>query len=235
VTTRFIYKVIRRLLFRSRLRGSRCLTLDGPVIMVANHAGSFGPVSIITTVPLKAYPWVTHEVTEPDSAARRVQAEFLEQELHLRPPVSEFLGRIVGRICAALMRDIGAIPVYAKSRMIAQTLQLSLRLLEEGKNILVFAEDTMRPLNESICEFCTGFIHLARLYYERTRKAIQFVPVAVNRKARAIRVGIPIRFDAHCPFPREKARLKRELESSVASLWRELEGRAAVQGASGIV
>ncbi len=234
MTTRFIYKLIRMVLFRSRLRGSRRLALDEPVIMVANHAGSFGPISVITTVPVKAYPWVAHEVTEPVTAARRVQAEFLEQELHLRPPVSDFLGRIVGRICAALMRDIGAIPVYAKSRMIGQTLQRSVRLLEEGKNILVFAEDSMRPLNEAICEFCTGFIHLARLYYERTRKVIQFVPVAVNRKVRGILVGTPIRFDAHNPFPREKARLKRALETSVSALYRELEDELAFDGAAGI-
>ncbi len=207
--------------------------MDEPVIMVANHAGSFGPVSVITTVPVKAYPWVAHEVTDAESAARRVQAEFLEQELHLRPPVSEVLGRVVGRICAALMRDIGAIPVYAKSRMIAHTLQRSLRLLEEGKNILVFAEDSMRPLNDAICEFCTGFIHLARMYYEKTRKAIQFVPVAVNRKVRGIIVGAPIRFDAQNPFAREKARLKRELEDSVSTLYRELEDGLVLEGAAG--
>lgn len=230
MTTRWIYKVIRKLLFRSKLRGARRIAADEPVIMVANHAGSFGPVSVITTVPVKAYPWVAHEVTEAGTAARRVQAEFLEQELHLKPPVSEMLGRVIGRICAALMRDIGAIPVYAKSRMIACTLQRSLRLLEEGKNILVFAEDSMRPLNDAICEFCTGFIHLARLYYERTRKAIQFVPVAVNRKVRGITVGAPIRFNAQNPFAREKARLKRELEDSVSALYRELEDGMALEG-----
>ena len=231
--TRFIYRVIRLLFFRSRLLSNRRIAVDEPVIMVANHAGSFGPVSVITTVPVKAYPWVAHEVTDPRTAARRVQEEFLERELHLRPPVSELLGRVIGHICAALMKDIGAIPVYQKSRRIASTFQRSLQLLEEGKNILVFAEDSMRPLNEAICEFCTGFVHLARLYYEKTRKAIQIVPVAVNRKVRGILVGVPIRFNGENPFPREKARLKRELESSVSALYQELEDGLVLEGAAG--
>ena len=218
------FKVIRKIFFRSTLRGRRHLAAGGPVIMVANHAGSLGPVSVITTVPVKTYPWVTHEVTDLQTVARRIQAYFLERELHLRPPVSEFLGRAIGRICVGLMKDIGAIPVYPKSRKMTSTFQLSLRLLGEGKNILVFAEDSMRPLNEAICEFGTGFIHLAKLYYRKTRKAIRFIPVAVNKKGRGILVGAPIRFDPTNPFPLERDRLKRELESSVSMLYRELEG-----------
>jgi 1-acyl-sn-glycerol-3-phosphate acyltransferase len=228
------FKVIRKAFFRSKLRGRRHLAVGEPVIMVANHAGSLGPVSVITTVPVKAYPWVTHEVTDLRTVAKRIQAYFLEQELHLRPPVSEFLGRAIGRICAGLMKDIGAIPVYRKSRKMASTFQLSLRLLEEGKNILVFAEDSMRPLNEAICEFGTGFIHLAKLYYRKTRKAIQFIPIAVNKKGRGILVGAPIRFDPTNPFPLEKERLKRELESSVSMLYRELEEGLGLEAAPGL-
>ena len=234
VATRYIYKVIRRLFFRSRLYGRPAIAAGEPVIMVANHAGSFGPVSVITSVPVRMHPWVAHEVTDLRTVAKRIQVEFLEQELHLTPPLSAYLARIIGRICVALMKDIGAIPVYSHSRKIASTVQESLRLMEEGKNILVFAEDSKLPLNEAICEFCTGFIHLAKLYYEKTRKAVHFIPVAVNRKVRGILVGAPILFDAANPFPREKQRLKRELERSVYTLYRELEDATEIKKASGM-
>lgn len=232
VATRYLYRVIRRLFFRSRLHGRPDIAAGEPVILVANHAGSFGPVSVITTMPVRMHPWVSHEVTDLRSVAKRIQAEFLEQELHLKPPLSSWLARVIGRICVALMKDIGAIPVYSQSRKISSTVQESLRLMEEGQNILVFAEDSKRPLNATICEFCTGFIHLAKLYYEKTRKAVLFVPVAVNRKVRGILVGAPIRFNAANPFPREKERLKRELESSVCTLYRELEDGLELQAAS---
>jgi hypothetical protein len=204
------------------------------VIIVANHAGSFGPVSVITSVPWRMHPWVAHEVTDLRTVAARIQADFLEQELHLRPPLSAWLGRLIGRICVALMKDIGAIPVYQQSKRIRGTVQESLRLMEEGKNILVFAEDSKKPLNEAICEFCTGFIHLAKLYYEETRKAVQFIPLAVNRKVRGILVGAPIRFNAANPFPREKQRLKRELENTVYTLYRELENEPGLRKVSGL-
>jgi 1-acyl-sn-glycerol-3-phosphate acyltransferase len=220
---RYFYKVVRRLFFNSRLRGTENLHGDEPVIMVANHVGSFGPVSVITSLPIRAYPWVAHEVTNVRTAALRIQTEFLEHELRLRPPLSTYLAKVVGRICVALMKDIGAIPVYRKSKGIRTTMLSSVSLLEEGKNILVFAENSAKRLNDIMCEFSTGFMHVAKLYYQKTRKAIQFLPVAVNRSVRGIRIGTPIRFDASLPFPRERQRLKSELESTIYSLYRELE------------
>ena len=223
MVARYFYKAVRHLFFKSRLRGTLNLSTDEPVIMVANHVGSFGPVSVITSMPMRMYPWVAHEVTDVKTVATRIQAEFLEQELHFKPPLSTYLARVIGRICVALMKDIGAIPVYQNSRDIRRTVQWSLALLEQGKNILVFAEDSTKKINDVLCEFCTGFIHLAKLYYEKTKKAVQFLPVAVNREVGGILIGTPIRFDVTRPFPREKQRLKNELQNSVSALYCALE------------
>jgi hypothetical protein len=223
MVSRYFYTVLRRLFFNARLRGLENLSSDEPMILVANHAGAFGPVSVITSMPGEIHPWVAHEVTELRTAAPRIQAEFCEDELRLRPPLSALLGRLIGTVCVALMKDIGAIPVYQKSKEIRTTVLRSLSLLQQGKSILVFAEDSTRKINDVLCEFCTGFIHVARLYYQATTKAVQFLPVAVNRKAGRILLGTPTRFDATIPFAREKQRIKRELESSVYFLYRELE------------
>jgi 1-acyl-sn-glycerol-3-phosphate acyltransferase len=225
VIAKYFYKVLRRLFFNSRVRGIRNVQAGEPVIMVANHAGAYGPVSVITSMPFTIYPWVAHEVTDLHTVARRIQDEFCEQELHLKPPLSAYLARVIGRICVAVMKDIGAIPVYQMSKQIKSTVARTLALLEQGKNILVFAEDSTRKINDVLCEFRTGFIHIARLYHEKTRKAIQFLPVAVNRKMGGILIGTPIRFDVTRPFSLEKQRLKSELQSTVYTLYCRLESR----------
>ncbi len=221
--SQYFYKVLRRLFFNAHLRGVKNLCQE-PSILVANHAGAFGPVSVITSMPLEMHPWVASEVTDLKTVAARIQAEFCEQELRLKPPFSAYLARVIGRICVAIMKDIGAIPVYQKGREIRDTVMRSLSLLQQGKSILVFAEDSSRRLNDVLGEFRTGFIHVARLYYQTTRKAVQFFPVAVNRRVHQIRVGAPIRFDATRPFSGEKQRIKQELQDSVYSLYMELEG-----------
>jgi 1-acyl-sn-glycerol-3-phosphate acyltransferase len=223
MVSQHFFKVLRRLFFNAHLRGLENLHSAEPTIFVSNHAGAFGPVSVITSMPMAIYPWVAHEVTDMRTVAPRIQAEFVEQELRLKPPLSTFIARVIGRVCVALMKDIGAIPVYQKSKQITSTVMQSLALLQQGKNILVFAEDSTRRINEVLCEFCTGFIHVARLYYQTTKKAVQFLPIAVNRRVGRILVGAPIRFDGTIPFAREKQRLKAELECSVYALYREIE------------
>jgi 1-acyl-sn-glycerol-3-phosphate acyltransferase len=223
MVARYFFKAIRHLFFKSHLSGARNLRQSEPVILVANHAGSFGPVSVITSLPMRLYPWVAFEVTDRSTVAKRIQAEFLEQELHLRPPLSTYLGKVIGRVCVALMKDIDAIPVYAKSKRIRNTVQASLALLEQGKNILVFAEDSTRKMNDVLGEFRTGFIHVAKLYYEKTMKAVQFLPVAVNKKVGGIRIGAPIRFDATNSYSREKQRLQKALQDTVYDLYCAME------------
>jgi 1-acyl-sn-glycerol-3-phosphate acyltransferase len=223
MVARLFYKAFRYLLFKIHVRGTRNFTNRGPVILVSNHEGSFGPISVITSFPSKLYPWVDHEITDLRTVATRIQTEFLEAELHLKPPVSTYLARVIGRICVSLMKNIDAIPVYKESFQIRSTVDRSLQLLQEGKNILVFPENPLKPINEVLCDFYTGFLHLARLYFEKTRKAITFLPIAVNRKVKSILIGKPIDFNGTNPFSEEKIRLKKELESTIYTLYYSLE------------
>jgi len=227
VLVHILYRVFKQVLLQIRIRGwgrlSRLLASGEPLIFVSNHIGSFGPVSVLSSLPAKLYPWVANEVTELKKVARHLQVEFTELELKLRPPLSVWLARLIGRICVTLMRNIEAIPVYSGSRRIRSTLQRSLELLLAGKNILVFPEDKERPINEVLGDFNTGFLAMARLYYQKTRKLIRFLPLAVNEKVKAIKIGYPIRFDVRRPFLQEKLRLKRKLQDAIYALYYSLE------------
>jgi 1-acyl-sn-glycerol-3-phosphate acyltransferase len=231
--TKFLYKVCHFLLLNIKIRGAKQIRKGEPAVLVSNHAGTFGPLSIVTAFPSRLYTWVDHEVTEKDTVAKRIKAEFLEAELHLRGPFSTFLSRVIGWICVALMKAINVIPVYDRSKAIKSTVDKSVKLLGEGKNILVFPEDSRSPLNEILCSFQTGFLHLARSYFQQTKKALSFIPVAVHRRLRKIAVGEPVQYRADKPFPAEKIRLKKELEFRVYTLYRSLESESRMEKASG--
>lgn len=231
------YKVFKQVLLKIRIKGwrnvFRNLAKGEPLIFVSNHLGSFGPLSVITSLPLKLYPWVAHEVTDRRKCAQRIREEFTEAELRFKPPWSVWLAKLIGRICVAIMKDIEAIPVYANSRRIRDTLQRSLELLLKGKHILVFPEDSQKKLNEVFDEFCTGFLSLARLYYQKTKKVIAFLPVAVNHRVKGIKIGKPIRFNCRVPFAQEKRRLKGELQDAIYSQYYDLEEELRQEGFAG--
>jgi 1-acyl-sn-glycerol-3-phosphate acyltransferase len=219
---RSLYKVMRYIILKTHISGRKNIKESIPAIFVANHEGAFGPISVMTALPLKIYPWVAHEVMEKKSVSARIQKEFFEDALHLKPPLSSFLSRVLGQLCIAFMKNINAIPVYHNSKRIQITIAESLNLLLNGESILIFAEDSKKILNEAIYEFCSGFIHIAKLYYERTGKSLTFMPVAVNQNVAGVRIGEPIHFNPLVPFKEEKIRMKKELEQQVYEMYKEI-------------
>jgi 1-acyl-sn-glycerol-3-phosphate acyltransferase len=222
-------RICRLIFWRTRARGCHYLSRKGPAILVCNHLGTYGPLSVMSSLPVTLHPWVAHEVTELDKAAERIRRDFVERELHLGPPVSRWVSGLIARICVALMRKLDVVPVYDQSRRIRITVERSVQLLEQGRSLLVFPEDPDVPGDEVMGELRTGFLHVARLFYARTKRAVAILPVAVNRSARGIRVGAPIPFDGAAPFRAEKLRLKRELTGTIYRLYRDIERDTATR------
>ena len=228
-----LYAFIQRIVLKTRVRGH--IAAREPLVLVSNHVGSLGPVSIMSSLRRKLYPWVAHEVTERREVRRYLQKEFTEPELRLKGAAGRFVSALIGLVCVSLMRGVEAIPVYKKSRKLRQTLERSLSLLVSGKTIVVFPEDTERRINEVFCEFSSGFLNLARHFYRMTRHVLRFVPVAVHPRLRVIRLGEPVAHDPSVPFSVEKRRLHDELQARVHSLYRAVEQgsrRKAVSRAS---
>jgi len=135
----YLYKAVKIFFMRSRIVSPR-LIQGTPAIFIANHEGSYGPVTAMASLPQPVYPWVAHEITDLALCPKYIENDFVRPEVHLRPPLSVLFSRIIGRICVALMRDLHAVPVYKNSRKIAETIAMSVRLLEQGKRLLIFPE-----------------------------------------------------------------------------------------------
>jgi 1-acyl-sn-glycerol-3-phosphate acyltransferase len=171
----------------------------------------------------RLYPWVVQEVTNLKDCAAYIRRDFVEKELKLRSFTSRELSRLIGRICVRLMTDLKAIPVYRRGRDVFKTFDISLAYLKAKKALLVFPENPESKLQDHLCMLNTGFIRLAQRLYQTTNKVLTFYPVAINKKARGVRVGEPIRFNPQVPYKEERIRIKEYLERSITSMYQDLE------------
>jgi 1-acyl-sn-glycerol-3-phosphate acyltransferase len=216
---KIIYKIIRVLFVKTKLVGLRNMPGNTYSIFVANHEGAYGPLSIISSLSINLYPWVVADITDPQKSVSYIEEDFTVKELNLKRPLSLRISIVIGRICVAIMKGINAIPVYKKSHDLIKTMNESLRILEEGKALLIFPEEPGTRVNEVIGDFHTGFIKCAKLFYERSNKIIGFYPVAVNRKTRIVHIGSPVYFNPAIPFKEEKNRIKRLLMSAITEMY----------------
>ncbi|SCP94956.1 Acyltransferase [Anaerobium acetethylicum] len=211
--------LIRKIMKKPEITGLDNIASGVPAFFVSNHVGYYAPVKLLVFTDLKLIPWVAHELTERKYCRRYLKTAFFETALNLKSPLSTIAAALISPACVAIMRYIGAIPVFRKSRSIILTIDMTVKNLEKGNNILVFPEISGQPLNDVICRFDSGFINLARVYYEQTNKNMVFYPVCVNRTTNRISIGSRITFDPDKKFHSEKQRIIEGLTGSITAMY----------------
>jgi len=214
---RFLELVLKTILRDHHLLGFE-KRLDRPSVFVCNHLGSYGPVAVMLFFPVKAYPWIAHELVEKGACADYLEREFVEKELRLGRPLGRWLAKAIEPICVSLMRHLEAISVPNGGRLALQTIQRSAEYIAAGRNILVFPENEAKPLNGVICKFDSGFVEIAENVHDRTGDRLDFYPIGVNKRERTLSLGEPVSYVPENPPAVEKRRIIAELELRVTAL-----------------
>lgn len=208
--------LVMRPFYRHKIIGKENLHFDDdiPCIFVCNHGEVYGPIVTNLYVPYSFRPWVTYEMTDRNAVADNMCQGILKNQKWLPPKVCHLLvDRFFAPFLAWIMRSVESIPVYHDNpRKLMQTFRETTAAMQAGDNILIFPENAAtsqdgRYQREGVSEFFTGFTMIAQLYYNKTGKAPQFMPMYANKKNRTITFGIPTRYDPDSPPNDEKERL----------------------------
>lgn len=203
----------------------------GPGVIVANHMGSIGPVGICSSLPMRLYPWVLGATVDPIKGPENVRKDFVEKVLHLEPPLSEMVARLLCKVSTPLLLSLGCIPVPETHEEQEATFQCSLDLLKQGKFLLIVPED---PIGEPIDAltgmrpFKRGFLRIGALYYEETGERLPFYPVTIHEEG-LVMVGTPITFNPLNEPRIERFRLINLLEQTIKKMHLEATEKLAIQ------
>jgi hypothetical protein len=215
--------VLKAVLKKPAVFGLENVTGQTPSIFVSNHEGFFAPVYLMLFVKLDFIPWVVYENFNIRLCREYIKGDFVEPALHLHEPWSSLVAGIISPICVGIMKYVHAIPVYHSSKSIVETMERSIRELENGRNLLIFPEDPKDRTEPYIRAFQTGFFHLAKMMYEKNRKPVSFYPIYVNRRTNQIRIGEGIPYNPASPFHQEQKRILHALRESMLAMRTESE------------
>jgi len=188
----------------------------GPGVIVANHMGAIGPVGICSSLPMRLYPWVLGATVDKVEGPESVRKDFVEKTLRIQPPLSLTIARAICKISNPLLLGIGCIPVPVSHEAQVETFESSLKLLQQGKFLLVVPEDPKAdqdPLT-GIRPFKRGFLRLGELYHQATGRRLPFYPVMIH-EAGLVVVKKPILYNPLNEPKFERIRMVNLLEATI--------------------
>lgn len=209
------------LIWGGDLLGADALPERGPAVFVSNHLGALGPIAVGASIPFRLHAWTHADMLDPRLATDYLRRDFLEHQLHLARPFSDWLARGISKLHVPLLRAVGCIPVYHTPDGLLETFRLSVDLLAQGECLLVFPEDPDLPIDPryQMTPFKKGFARLGELFYEPTKQILPFYPLAVNAESFTVRVGRPVRYNPLGNAANERLRIKNLLERSIHEMY----------------
>jgi 1-acyl-sn-glycerol-3-phosphate acyltransferase len=218
-TYRLIAWLFDAFLWGGELVGDENLS-EGPAVFVSNHLGAIGPIAVLASLPVRVYPWVVSDMMDSAKAAAYLNQDFVEPQLHIAPPLSLWIAKEISRISVRLLSSAGCVPVWQGDRL-HETFERSVKLLLEGKSLLIFPEDPSKEFDPQykMTPFKKGFARLGEMYYERTGRSLRFYPLAVHLGSYRVKVGRPIAYNSKNRPVNERLRIKNVLESSVREMY----------------
>lgn len=212
---RLLKRCVRKLYPRMEVCGAENLP-DEPVVLVANHCQLHGPIISELYLPGEHDTWCIGEMMH----RREVPAYAFQDFWSGKPRYTHWFYRIVSHLIAPLsvfvFRNANTIPVYHDGRLM-HTFQETLDRLCEGASIVIFPEH-YAPYSNVVHDFQDKFVDIARQYYRKTGKILQFVPVYNAPALRRVVIGTPIPFTPDMPMKQQCRQICDRLMNAITEL-----------------
>lgn len=173
--------------------GFENISTPGPAIYISNHLGAIGPIETILSVPVRFYPWIIAEMLDFKNAPEYLFKDFIHPVLHLDGRFGRLFSTLLTKISVRLLRAIGSVSIDRFGGMATDGFRQSLKMLREGKNILIFPEDPLLALDTETLmrHFMPGFAALCSLFQASEAALLPVYPMAVHSDIEIVTIGKP--------------------------------------------
>ena len=103
---------------------------EGPTVFVCSHGDMAGPLATQCWLPFPTRPWVLHVFLSREECRRQYRDYTFTQRFGLPRPAAALLAWAVSGYASALVRSVGAIPVYRGSARLKETFRRTVEALQ---------------------------------------------------------------------------------------------------------
>ena len=174
-------------------------------IIVGNHTQMNGPIAAELYCPGKHYTWCAGQMMHLKDVPDYTYRDFWSYKPKRSQWFYRLLSYLIAPISVCIFNNARTIGVYHDTRIVS-TFKKTVSMLQQGRSVMIFPEHDA-DYNHILCKFQDKFIDVAKLYYKRTGKQVQFVPVYIAPDLKQVHIGEPIRFQPDVPMEQERRRI----------------------------
>lgn len=163
-------------------------------ILVANHAQMNGPIAGELFFPDNCYIWCAGQMMNLKEVPEYAFTDFWSQKPKWMQPFFRLISYIIAPLSVVIFNNARTIAVYHDMRIMS-TFKDTIKMLENGANILIFPEKD-ETKNNILYQFQDKFVDVAKLYYKKTGIELTFVPVYVAPRLHKTYIGKGTTFDS---------------------------------------
>lgn len=166
---------------------------DEPILFLANHVGKKVPVKIELYYPRDFRMWGTHEMTEGFKAVHKyLRVTYYHNKQHLPKWFACVVASLAAPFANMFYKGMRLIPTYPDYRFLSTT-KISLKAVAEGKDIVIYPEDSSTGYKDNLEYFFSGFVSLLETLYRRGTDMPVFVSYFIKKKNTFV-IAEPIRY-----------------------------------------
>lgn len=138
-----------------------------PILFLTNHVGKKAPVKIELYYPRDFRMWGTYEMTEGFKKVHHyLRTTYYHNKLHFPKWFAFIVASIAAPFANMFYKGMRLLPTYPDYRFIS-TIKMSIKAYEEGKDIVVFPEDSSTGYKDKLEYFFSGFVSFLETMYRR--------------------------------------------------------------------
>lgn len=221
--SRGIYCFIRRLILifypKIQVEGAENLPEDAAII-VGNHTQMNGPICAELFLPCQRVTWCAHQMMELKEVPAYAFQDFWSKKPRWIHPFYKLLSYIIAPISVCVFNEAKTIPVYHDTRLLT-TFKQTIKSLDSGTNVVIFPE-CYEPHNNIVYQFQDKYIDVAKLYYKRTGKCLNFVPLYIAPKLKKMYIGKAVPFCPENDIAQERRRITNYLMDEITAIAQSL-------------
>ena len=212
---KFIKGIIRLCYPKIDVIGTEKLPTE-PSIIVANHTQMNGPIACELYFPGHRYTWCAGQMMHLKDVPGYAYQDFWSGKPKYTRWFYKLLSYIIAPLSVIIFNNANTIGVYRDMRIMS-TFRETVEKLQEGASVVIFPEHDVKH-NHIVYDFQDWFIDIAKIYYKKTGKELNFVPMYIAPKLKEMHIGNPIRFSAENNISEERDRICQYLMTEITDI-----------------